>query len=432
MKSRSVSYTDNHLPIDDFRFSSELIKRFRAAFFAAYRSPFGIQRIDRPWITETRPDRYLTDVKTMKHLRGDYYIGPASRSMTKGLTIDLDDHDGQGRKCLLERAEAVRNAFPEAVPLCFSTPRRGTHIDYLFPSPVWSKKARAFAENRLAKMGLQVKPGHVEIFPHGKKILRAPLGRNCFMLHPDTLEPIGSRWESIEELDRVLKCDEVVRLEVPPEFDSDLVLSRTGSVRHQRRYNDNNISPFMWEIDMLLVFGLQTKGTRNTALLKLSWYYQAVEGLDAETTVRTLIRWVDQKNNGHSRHYNANPAGVYSHIRQLVDRFDSSKIASRDVVRRNETRVSFDVARRFTQELAMTDSSRDLLAHLIEYALKRGMKNRFGCYEVRVPSRTLQDWNREYGPALRNLIRKGHIAKARGYSTLGFSQEYEIRTFPCN
>jgi len=83
----------------------------------------------------------------------------------------------------------------------------------------------------------------------------------------------------------------------------------------------------------------------------------------------------------------------------------------------------------FLKEVCVNDRAKRLLAHLIEYGSKRGERKRFGI-EVRIPSRTLQSWDREYGTHVRLLKKKGHIRLGRGYTTLGLAQTYHILTIP--
>jgi hypothetical protein len=101
-----------------------LLDRYKRAFIPSVHTPFGIQtpgtQARRGWFTETRPDVYLTDEKISAHLEGRYWVGPVPKVHTRTLVVDLDYGTGLER-----RAEAVRQAFPEAEPLAFSTPRGG-------------------------------------------------------------------------------------------------------------------------------------------------------------------------------------------------------------------------------------------------------------------------------------------------------------------
>ena len=209
-------------------------RRFRQAFLPAYRSPFGIQRIGQSWITVKHPKRYLTDSMVAKHLRGDYYVGASGRVFTKTLTVDVDAHDERSEGDMLDRTRKAIDAFPDASPLVTTTPRNGTHVTWMLPEAVWSDRARAYARSQLAKSGLQVKPGRVEVYPHGRKIQRMPLGRSCLMLENDALEPVGDRRASIDAVDWLLKHDKTDRLVIPERFNPTLERGRSGKIRNQR------------------------------------------------------------------------------------------------------------------------------------------------------------------------------------------------------
>jgi len=261
-----------------------------------------------------------------KHLNGDYYVGASGRAFTRTVTVDIDAHDGQSKEDVLARTEAVIQAVGDAKPLVTTTPRGGAHTTWLTSEATWTESGRAFVVNRLKEAGIRLASGDVEVFPHGRKLLRLPLGRDCLMLDPESLEPVGDRRASIEALDWLLANDKLERLEIPEEFNPTTVQAKTGKTRRQREFNRTAVSPFMREIDNLLFFGLQGPNSRNNAMLKLNWYAHAILGHDPDTVAKDLQGWIDEGHNGFSRDYNRNPQAVYNHIDRIIANFDWGKV----------------------------------------------------------------------------------------------------------
>ena len=398
-------------------------RRFRQAFLAAYRSPFGIQRIGQSWITVKHPKRYLSDSMVRKHLNGDYFVGASGRAFTRTVTVDLDNHNGQSREDVLSRTQAVIRAVGKAQPLVTTTPRGGTHANWFLSETTWTDRARAFIVDQLEKSDIRVSPGDVEVFPHGRKLLRLPLGRDCLMLDPESLEPIGDRRVSKEALDWLLKYDKFDRLEIPDTYNPTTVLSK---IRDQKAFNRPAVSPFMREIDDLLFFGLPGPSTRNNATLKLNWFLHVILGHDPETVAKDLREWIDEGHNGYSRDYNRSPRIVYAHIDRVVANFDWNKVGH--TYKQGDT-VALGQALEFLRSTPLNDRERGLLAHIIEYASKRGEQKQWG-YKVRIPSRTLKGWDWQYGIALNLLLKKRYLQRGRNYTTLGLAQTYHVLTLP--
>lgn len=406
--------------------TTETARRFKQTFFPAYKSPFGIRRVEHEWTIETRPGRYLTDAKVKAHLEGRYWVGPTSRTFTKSITVDLDAHDEWAKRDFTERARRTIDAMPDTPPLVFSTPRGGIHATWLLPEAVWSERARAFVLDQLDKSDIRPALGRVEIFPTGRQVLRAPLGRDCFLLDNDDLIPIGDRKACVEALDWMLRYDKVERLEIPPQYRSTL----TPAGIRQGRSGPNSVSPWMRSMDDLLTFGLETRGTRNESLLNLCWFFHVVHGHDSETVVHDLRGWIDTRHNGFSDDYNRDPETVYQHIERIVSNFAWSKVPNPQYGgRRKHGGSNFGWALDYLIDLSLNERARRLLAHFIDYATRRGELRGFG-FEVRIPSRTLKSWDRRYGPQLRLLIKRGHLAPGPNYTTLGKAQTYRVLTYP--
>ena len=341
-------------------------RRMRHAFLSGLRSPFGIQGVGMSWCTVGDPRRFLTDALMRKHLHGDLYVGGAGRSFTKTITVDIDAHNGE--EDVLERTQKVIGAVPDATPLVTTTPRNGTHVTWLLSEPSWSANARAFMVDQIGKTDVCVQPGTAEVFPHGWKILRMPLGRDCVMLDPDSLEPIGDRRACIDTLDRALEHDTLDRLEIPDRYAPTTVQSKTGTTRDQRHFNRRAVSPFMREVDNLLHLGLPGPGTRNHSLLTLCWFYHVVLGHESDMAVLDLRGWIDWGNNGLSRDYNRNPRDVYAHIDRIVADFDWGKVNG--IYRPSS--VGLEEALGFLHDISLNDRARNLFARMIVRALNQG------------------------------------------------------------
>ena len=394
-----------------------LLDRYKQAFIPSHYSPFAIQTLDqnrrRSWCTESRKGVYLTDPKIEAHLRGDYYVGPVPKNFTRSIIFDLDA--GENWRTLDVRTEQVCAAFPDVSPLLFSTPREGRHLHYMLSQPTFSDRATAFGKDRLASAGLVLEPGKIELFPAGSKAIRAPLGRDCFLLDNDTLDPVSqNRFENLHTLDELLETERYDRLAIPTDYRP----TETPEIPQQatRQRIQRSGGEFMQEVDRLLRDGLWKPAQRNDAFLKLTWYMRVIWGLDVDNTVAELRVWIDQYHNGFSQEYNANREGVYRKVREVVERFDLGRVRKRRAYQTQET-GSDDEGRisAFVNATSLGSTERDFLVCLLRYALRWGKDGSDGQIEVEVPSRTLKSFHRQYGPILRRLIEGGHMVMTRNY-----------------
>ena len=385
----------------------KLTKPFRRKFAPSPYAPFAIEG-RRGWVTEQRNGIYLTDDKVSAHLSGQYYVGPVNRTFAASLAIDLDAHDGRHRRTLDRRMDKVMSAFPEAAPLVFSTPGGGRHLHYMLDRPGWSACVHAFGTNRLRAAGVELGPGSVEVFPDGDRALRAPLGRDCWLLDVDSRLPVdGHRAANLDALRGILERGQYDTLTIPEDYGA---TAEPLALPTRRRG-----SSFMAECDRLLSQGLPGPGTRNDSLMKLRWLFMAVWNLPPDRAELELWAWLQNGHNGHSRDYNASPDRCRRHIREIVRSHDPAKVgAGRQ--RRTEPRTPpKDAIERYCDLQPLDGRERAFLGRLLVYAHQYGQTTMTNEIDVQIPSRTLKTFDRQYGPVLRVLESQDIVVRVRNH-----------------
>ena len=394
-----------------------MVQRFKDAFVPSYRVPFAIQtpkqQQKRSWFTETKPGRYLTDSKIEAHLAGRYYIGPVASTYTRSVCVDLDR--GRHWRSLDKRTQQVLDVFPQANPLIFSTPRHGRHLHFMLDGPVWATSAAEYATDQLGAAGLDLAAGQIEVYPAGNKALRAPLGRDCYLLDVDTFDPVHPlHSENLHTLDALLERQQYDLIDIPGTYRPKE--TPAGASRRLVRVDPDQASEFMLEVDQLLRDGLTGPGQRNDAFLKLSWFMHVIWGFDGERTAQELWAWIRSHHNGHSQDYNRDPQAVYRKCQQVVQYFDWDKVSSGHKAT-NPPPAADDLIQSYVDQTLLDDRSRAFLARLLRYARQRGQETLDGCLEVQIPSRTMKSYDRQYGPILRELIEAGHVQKIGQFAT---------------
>ena len=416
------------------RIPDGLLKRYKSAFVPSHYTPFAIQYADaqrrRGWFTENKPGVFLTDGKISAHLEGRYWIGPVPKTFTKSVVFDLDR--GRNWRSLDRRTEQVRAAFPDAEPLIFSTPRGGRHLDYMLEVPSWSNRVAAFAKDRLADAGIELAPGEVEVFPAGAKAIRAPLGRDCYLLDGHTLDPVdGDRAVNLYTLNELLQYERFDRLAVPADYRA--IETPEIPQRAVKRRVRRSSSEFMLEVDRLERNGLWRLSQRHDALCKLNWYYHVIDGMSGDEVVGKLWTWIREKNNGFSRDYRERQDWVRRNIEGLVKAWNPGKVGSKSTYKAPESprkaAVGLEGAIEGFLDAAPLDwQERAFLGELLRYAHHRGEVTLDGCeIEVPIPSRTLKTFDRQYGPFLAVLMQQGYVAKVRNYGVhIGRCTAYRV------
>jgi len=302
----------------------------------------------------------------------------------------------------------------------------------MLEGPSWSDRAAAFARDRLTDAGVERAPGRVEVFPCGAKAIRAPLGRDCYLLDPHTLDPVHpDRAVHLYSLNEILKDRQYDTLEIPGDYRAIETpgIPQKVTRRHARRSSRE----FMLEVDRLLRNGLWRVSQRNDAFLKLTWFMQVVGGFDAERTVAELRAWIDQFHNGLSQEYNEHREGVYRKVRDGVRGFDPDKVGSKGRYQATGfSRITGDglegAIQTFLEAAPLDWRERAFLGELLRYAHRRGQDTLDGYeIEVPIPARTLKSWDWQYGPMLRGLIAQGYVEKVRNHgANIGRCSTYRV------
>lgn len=399
-------------PYGQERQESDLLQRYKTAFFSNFKAPFGIQRRGQypDWIYENDPNQTLTDAKIQAHLDGRYSIGTVGRTHTKWVAIDLDVH--QGENDLESRFEKVTSCYPEATPLTFSTPGRGLHLYYLLEKSVWTEKATAFAQEALKKGGVELQPGKVELYPTGR-LLRSPMAPNCYLLDNSSLEPVApTRTGCLNILNELLKNRKYDPLIVPEQY---IPIPSQWAGARERRGATANL--FMQEVEELLAEGLTGPGQRNDALQKLCWHCRVIQELNPEQTEDQMWTWIQTYHNDHSRDFNRSPSEVRKHITRIVRNFDPHKagVGTERVAAPKED-IDAPIAR-YLENQPLEANEKDLLGHMLSRGHRKGKAIHESWLEVEIPAQTLRSWCRTYLPLLRALMDKGYIQKGQEYGT---------------
>jgi hypothetical protein len=411
------------------------IKQYRKVFVPSHYTPFGIQspkqQLERQWSTITAKKRFLDDRTIAKHLAGLVWVAPQLKTFTNTIVIDVD----AGPK-LDKRMAEVCAAFPDSSPLAFSTPRDGRHLHFVLSKPAFSESARRFAHDRLTAADVPIVAGQVEVFPAGNKIIRAPLGRDCYLLDEDDVPVSSDREANLWTLDQILINEQYDTLTLPVEYDKQPPQFAKKKRSHDRRpFMRNNGGEFMQEVDKLLSVGLTAAGQRNAALLKLNWYMHVIWSLDSTAVEQNLIAWIDRNHNGRSVDYNANSGRVHSGIKQIVKAFDHTKVGTGSNSAPGRPMVDSDAfsgpqqgIEAHLDELALDGRTRRFYGRLLEFANRRGIRRTLnGQIEIEIPSRTLKKFDRKYGEILPELLASGIVSKSRNYSV----QKGRANTFIC-
>lgn len=403
-----------------------LLERYKRAFIPSHYTPFAIQtaeqQLRRSWFTETRPGVYLTDEKIAAHLEGRYWVASVPKVHTRALVVDLDEGAGLER-----RAEKVRQAFPEVEPLAFSTPRRGIHFDLMLEAPCWSNRVTRFAKDRLAAVGVELAPGKVEVYPSGKSAIRAPLGRDCYLLDPQSLEPVSfDREENLWTLGELLRTERYDRLEIPAEYGAAELPAKAS----RRRLRQAGGGEFMLEVDRLLRAGLSGPGERNQAFLKLCWWFHVIERLTGPAVEAELWGWIQTHHNEQSREFNRNPQAVYRKVQAVVKAFRPGEVGAgragglkayrgskRPLEASRKAREGLEgLIGGYLEALPLDERERRFLGRVLALAHKWGIESLDRAeLEVEIPSRTLQTFDRQYGRILPLLEAQGYMCRTRNY-----------------
>ena len=311
----------------------------------------------------------------------------------------------------------------------FSTPRGGLHLYFILAQPNFSNRVTQWAKDRLVDAGIALAQGKVEVYPNGGKPIRAPLGRDCRLLDPQTLEPITCNREGdLWALDQILAGERYDRLVIPPDYGA-IELPVEPSKRRLRLPGDG---AFMQEVDRLLRVGLTGRGQRNEALLKLGWYCSRHLGFRGASAVAWMEAWIRDKHNGKSEDYNKRPDQVRQQIVGIVRYYDAEERRGHQGVQKKPRKPRqeglLSQIEGYLATLGVGDRERRFLGRVLEYAHNKGAASTDGGeHKVEIPSRTLKSFDRSYGEIMEGLAQQNLLVRILNYSTRGRCSTYSVK-----
>jgi hypothetical protein len=399
------------------RISPEVLKRYISAFVTSS-EPHGIQELnDSNWATINYK---ASNKRISDHLNGEFFVS-IPKQYVKGVVFDLDAHTPETEKNLDERTDAILGIFELWSGLVFSTPR-GRHIWFLRERGIIAEgRLERYIETTLNDSGFWAEYGDIEFAPQRAGLMRLPLGHNCFMLDHFSFDPVApTSIGCLIKLDYILKNKNLDWVYIPDGFDHFKPIKRVGRKR-KRRLDVNN--GFNQDIQSLLVSGLTENGQRNRVLMKLSWHFQKIEGLDRVGAKRALKEWIDTKHNGLSDDYNRSPKDVYKQIDRIVESFDENiglaYQKSELTVRPHDITLPSHIVGQTIEE------DQEFLKELIAYSKNRGEPKRKWVH-VEIPSQTLASWHRSYKRILGKLRKLKLVKDGKNYSTYGKCKTYHV------
>jgi len=353
------------------------------------------------------------------HLAGRFVLGYPGRTYTKWCAVDIDRHHDESDSIIFALAERIIALFPTSTPVVVQSSRSGgLHIYFFLPESSWSNRAHDFVAGILKAAGIKA-----EVFPMGTKNFRIPFGKGSFLLDSRDFTPLHStNVESFRAFLWQIEHQKIEPLEIPEAFRSTLT-PRSKPQKSRRIDLSGSTSPFMQDIDTLLLDGLQKPGTlsslsedepqgRNKQMWMLTWYAKAVERKTNEDTQGFLWWWIQTCHNNLSKDYPAKPEAVKSEIERMVKGFKPEKVGQGLQTPGNGPANDLERYRTYTKLLDLNDAQKDFLARIMHRAN--------GSETVEIPRETLRTWGkRRYALLKRSLIKLGHISIAKNYSTVG-------------
>lgn len=291
------------------------------------------ERYGGAFVNEKRPlgDEHLQ--RMLAH--GPWLACPARRDgTTDRVGFDLDCAGSFDRRRRDALYWSIRRLFgAHRVPLVYGTPSgHGLRVYYAIPRIALARlvtgRHTGLVADVLRAEAIPVRSGVLEIFPQSTQVDRLPLGRRMPLLDPETLEPIaGAAIGDVFNLEMLLGAldvmerwlaapcvDLVGHLESLPRAARPLVVSprRDEGLEEGFVRTATGLSPSR-AIQRLVGEGLAGPHSRYHAewrvgiamLLEPALFAELglTNAGDDEQVARTLTRWVDERNNGHSQEW---------------------------------------------------------------------------------------------------------------------------------
>jgi hypothetical protein len=391
--------------------SDDRLRSFKSTLLPAFKAPYyrGL-----PW--RSCDTGFVSESLLRGHLAGKLILGYPGRTYTKFCAVDIDRHNGESDSIIYAQAERIIVLFPEATPVVVqSSVSGGLHIYFFLPQASWSNRAHEFVSGILDAEGIQA-----EVYPMGTRNFRLPFGAGSFLLDPEDFTPLHStNIESFKAFLWAIEHGKIEPLEIPEQFRATLTPKRKPQKLRTIDLSGST-SPFMQDIDTLLLDGLQRPGTlkclspdesqdRNKQMWLLTWYQKVIERKSDAETVGLLNWWVQTKNNGLSKDWNSDPQEVYKETERIVSNFKPERVGHGLQTPGNGPANDLERYRAYTNTFDLNDAQRNFLAHIMHWAN--------GSETVEIPHQTLRNWGkRRYAVLKKSLIKLGYLSIEKNYS----------------
>ncbi len=299
----------------------------------------------------------ITDTQIAKHLAETSRYGVTGGEYTDYFVIDIDikDPTKAGKRDFYRRMEIARELFPAGL-LIQSSSSGGVHLYQFLLEPVLLDDLIQLVSIRLHFRGIQAQAGKYEIdkLKHG---LRLPLGKDSYILDPDTLlRSTNSKHEDIFRIqytvDRLLLLEvfntEEIRYKEEqnkasistPLFSSSTPIStdeaaKAASTPKSTKKNQR----FIEFCEYYLKNGLEEFGTRYYITTRLIIYAFTYLKYDEEEVYDFVSDWLARKNNGYSKDWNKNAENVLKILSHQVRYFARRRNGQRRGLSEKEVRL---------------------------------------------------------------------------------------------
>jgi len=308
------------------------LRTFKQTYLPSYKAPF-FQGM--PW-RKVDTGGYVSENHIRGHLAGRFTLGYPGKTYTKFCAVDVDRHNGESDSIIFALAERIIALFPTATPVVVqSSQSGGLHVYLFLLESSWTNRAHSYVAGILKGEGIRA-----EVYPFGTRNFRIPFGKGSFLLDSRDFTPLHStNVESFRAFLWAIEHGKIEPLEIPPEFRATLSPSSTPRTPPKARTIDlsASTSPFMIDIDTLLLGGLQKPGDllclktdeaqgRNKQMWLLTWHQKEIERKSDEDTIGLLNWWIETKHNGLSKDWDRDPKGVYKEIERMVAGFKPERV----------------------------------------------------------------------------------------------------------
>jgi hypothetical protein len=263
----------------------------------------------------------LSTSTLIRHLQGDIVVGTRSRRspetghfVSPWLCLDLDAGPD-----LITRYDQVCRLFPVLPEVIQSSSSGGLHCYAFFAEEMEvfdllnPYDGSGLVPRILASHKLQLVSGQIECYPQaiGKEIhgnaLRLPFGKDSYLMWPDDLIPeVSTSIGSLKALYCRFALGQVETVTPTALRGCVGVVSRSKKKKPLKRRNSNVSRLRATALESIDRDGLTAPGQLHRALYQKSLHYAIWNWSEEEASV-SILKWLDEKNNGYSTTYNESP-----------------------------------------------------------------------------------------------------------------------------